>query len=139
MSGPEKHRGRSAGVAFVFLWFAIGGAAHFFATSLETRIVPPYLPWHRTIVLVSGFFELLGAVGIVYRPTRRAAGIGLFALTVLVTPANIYMLQRADLFGIPTWILVARLPLQLALLLVIWWSTITRIREARTPIAIDAV
>jgi uncharacterized membrane protein len=49
------------------------------------------------------------------------------------------MLQRADLFGIPTWILVARLPLQLALLLVIWWSTITRIREARTPIAIDAV
>jgi uncharacterized membrane protein len=116
--------GRSTGVAFVFLWFAIGGAAHFLATSVEAKIVPPYLPSHRTIVLVTGFFELLGAAGLLYRPTRRAAGIGLFALTVLVTPANVYMLQRPDLFGLPIWVLIARLPLQLVLLTMIWWSTI---------------
>jgi uncharacterized membrane protein len=119
-----KRLGRSAGVAFVFLWFAIGGAAHFLATSMEARIVPPYLPWHRTIVLVTGVFELLGAAGLLYRPTRRAAGIGLFALTILVTPANVYMLQRHDSFAIPLWILIARLPMQAALLAVIWWSTI---------------
>jgi len=119
-----KNLGRRAGVAFVFLWFALGGAAHFLATNLEAKIVPPYLPWHRAIVLLTGAFELLGAAGVLYRPTRRAAGIGLFALTVLVTPANIYMLQRPDLFGIPLWILIARLPLQLGLLAVIWWSTI---------------
>jgi uncharacterized membrane protein len=116
--------GRRVGVAFVFLWFSVGGAAHFLATNLEARIVPPYLPWHRAIVLWSGVFELLGAAGLLYRPSRRAAGIGLFALTVSVTPANIYMLQRPDLFGIPVWILVARLPLQVLLLAVIWWSTI---------------
>jgi uncharacterized membrane protein len=119
-----KQLGRSTGVAFVFLWFAIGGAAHFLATSVEAKIVPPYLPSHRTIVLVTGFFELLGAAGLLYRPTRRAAGIGLFALTVLVTPANVYMLQRPDLFGLPIWVLIARLPLQLVLLTMIWWSTI---------------
>jgi uncharacterized membrane protein len=121
-----KHSGRSAGVAFVFLWFAIGGAAHFLATDVEVRIVPPYLPWHRTIVLVSGFFELAGAAALLHGSSRRAAGIGLFALTVLVTPANVYMLQRPDLFGIPTWILIARLPLQAGLLVLIWWSTIER-------------
>jgi uncharacterized membrane protein len=66
---------------------------------------------------------LLGAAGVIYRPTRRMAGLGLFALTILVTPANIYMLQRPDLFGIPVWVLIARLPLQLALLALIWWST----------------
>jgi uncharacterized membrane protein len=33
------------------------------------------------------------------------------------------MLQRPDLFGIPVWILIARLPLQIALLALIWWST----------------
>jgi uncharacterized membrane protein len=91
---------------------------------MEARIVPPYLPWHRTIVLVTGVFELLGAAGLLYRPTRRAAGIGLFALTILVTPANVYMLQRHDSFAIPLWILIARLPMQAALLAVIWWSTI---------------
>ena len=61
---------------------------------------------------------------LLYRPTRRAAGIGLFALTILVTPANVYMLQQHDSFAIPLWILIARLPMQAALLAVIWWSTI---------------
>jgi len=59
-------------------------------------IMPPYIPWPRTAVLVSGVFELLGAFGILYRPTRRAAGIGLLALTIAVTPANIFMAQHPD-------------------------------------------
>ena len=33
------------------------------------------------------------------------------------------MLQRHDLFDFPMWLLVARLPLQAALLALIWWST----------------
>ena len=111
------------GVAFVFLWFLIGGIAHFVATDTEIRIVPPYIPWPRAAVLVSGVFELLGAVGLLWRPTRRAAGLGLFALTIAVTPVHIYMLQRADLFPIPYWALVLRLPLQVALLALIAWST----------------
>jgi len=112
------------GRGFVFLWFLIGGIAHFDATNLEMRIVPPYIPWPHTTVLISGVFELLGASGLLFRPTRRAAAVGLFALTISVTPANIYMLQRADLFAVPYWALIARLPLQLALLALIWWSTI---------------
>jgi uncharacterized membrane protein len=113
------------GLGFVFLWFSIGGIAHFAATNLEkTRIVPPYIPWPHVTVLISGVFELLGAGGLLFQPTRRAAGIGLFALTISVTPANVYMLQSADMFGVPYWALVARLPLQVALLALIWWSTI---------------
>ena len=47
---------------------------------------------------MSGVFELLGAVGLMARPTRRAAGIGLFVLTILVTPANLYMWRRPSFF-----------------------------------------
>jgi uncharacterized membrane protein len=111
------------GIGFVFLWFLIGGVAHFAATNLEMRIVPPYIPWPHATVLISGVFELLGALGLVFQPTRRIAALGLFALTIAVTPANIYMLQRADMFAVPYWALVARLPLQVALLALIWWST----------------
>jgi uncharacterized membrane protein len=117
-------RSKLLGLTVVFLWFLIGGIAHFAVTDLEMRIMPPYIPWPHAAVLASGWFELLGAAGLLYQPTRRAAGVGLFALTISVTPANIYMLQRADLFAVPYWVLVLRLPLQVALLALIWWSTI---------------
>jgi len=116
-------RPRSVGLGFVFLWFFIGGIAHFAATDLEQSIVPPYIPWPHTAVLVSGIFELLGAAGLLYRPARRAAGIGLCLLTIAVTPANVYMLQHPELFHAPHWLLVARLPLQVGLLILIAWCT----------------
>ena len=117
---------RRAGLGVVFLWFMIGGVAHFSLTALEMRIVPPAIPWPRAAVLISGVFELLGAVGILIPATRRAAGIGLFLLTLAVTPANVYMLQHAELFSVARWALIARLPFQAALLALVLWSTWTR-------------
>jgi uncharacterized membrane protein len=111
------------GLSFVFLWFFVGGIMHFAATDLEVSIVPPWIPWPRAAVLVSGVLELAGALGIAIPLTRKTAGVGLFLLTLAVTPANIYMLQRPEMFGIPVWMLWLRLPLQLALLWLILWST----------------
>ena len=111
-----------AAVTFVFLWFFIGGIAHFVFTEAEMRIVPPYIPWPRGAVLVSGVFELVGAVGLLWPPTRRLAAWGLFALTLAVTPAHLYMLRQPELFSsVPYWALVLRLPLQVALLALIAW------------------
>lgn len=116
-------RWRIAGIGCVFVWFLIGGVAHFVFTEIEMRIVPPYIPWPRAAVLVSGVFELLGACGLLWQRTRRAAGIGLFLLTLAVTPCHVYMLQRPELFEVPYWALVLRLPVQAALLALIAWST----------------
>ncbi|QJD92454.1 hypothetical protein HH213_21565 [Duganella dendranthematis] len=116
-------KGQIAGLAFVFIWFFVGGIMHFVATDTEARIVPPYIPWPVAAVLVSGVFELLGAAGILIGRTRRAAGVGLFLLTLAVTPAHIYMLQRPELFPVPLWALWLRLPIQAALLWLIAWST----------------
>ncbi|WP_308925246.1 hypothetical protein [Janthinobacterium sp. J1-1] len=122
---------QAAGLCFVFLWFFIGGIMHFVATGTEASIVPPWMPWPVAAVLISGVFELLGAVGILYPPTRKAAGIGLFLLTIAVTPAHFYMLQRPELFPVPLWALWLRLPVQLGLLWLIWWST-WRVRRRRS-------
>jgi len=118
-------RWRIAGLGFVFIWFFLGGIAHFTATRTEMRIVPPYISWPHAAVLASGVFELLGAAGLLWYRSRRAAGIGLFLLTLAVTPAHIYMLQRPELFGVPYWALVLRLPVQVALLALMAWSTAT--------------
>ncbi|WP_144630613.1 hypothetical protein [Bordetella genomosp. 13] len=115
---------RKLALAFVFFWFFIGGIAHFAATDIEMRIVPPWVPWPREAVLLTGVFELLGAFGVLWRRSRRAAGWGLVLLTIAVTPANVFMLQHAaDFSSVPYWALVARLPLQAALLALIFWCT----------------
>jgi uncharacterized membrane protein len=118
-------RAKLAGLVFVFLWFLLGGIAHFMATDIEMRIVPPYIKWPHAAVLITGAFALMGAAGLLWRRTRRTAAYGLFMLTILVTPANIYMLQKSELFAVPLWMLIARLPLQLALLVLIIWSSST--------------
>ncbi len=117
------HWPRRIALGFVFLWFLIGGIAHFALTELEMRIVPPMLPSPRAMVLVSGVLELVGAAGLLWERTRRAAGLGLIVLTLAVTPANVYMLMNHDAWNVPLWALVLRLPLQLVLLWLIWWST----------------
>ena len=115
---------RRVALGIVFLWFAIGGVAHFVATDAFVSIVPPYVPMPRGAVLLSGVLELLGAVGLLLPRTRRAAGIGLCLLTLAVTPANVHMLQNAaDYPDIPYWVLLVRLPLQVALLATIAWAS----------------
>jgi len=119
-NGPMAKR---VALGFVFFWFLIGGVAHFAFTSAEMRIVPPWVPWPREVVWLTGVAELLGAAGLLWPRTRRAAGWGLLALTVAVTPANVYMLQQAEQFpGVPYWAMVARLPLQVVLLGLIAWG-----------------
>ena len=130
---PSRDGARRIGRGVVFLWFLIGGIAHFVATETELRLMPPYIPSPLAALWVSGVFELIGAVGVVFLRTRRAAGIGLFVLTICVTPVHVYMLQRPDLFTVPYWALVLRLPLQVAVLALIAWSTAPWFRTVAKP------
>lgn len=127
MPPPRLTTGQRIALGFVFVFFLVGGIAHFAATELEMRILPPWVPWPRATILLFGVFELLGAAGLLLPRVRRWAGWGLFLLTIAVTPANVYMLTHHELFPrIPEWLLVLRLPLQLVLLWLIWWSTHAR-------------
>lgn len=122
-AAPLPYRKR-IGLAIVFAWFLIGGFGHFAAPEFFLKIVPPALPLRLEAVYLSGAFELLGALCLLHRRTRRAAGIGLVLLTVAVTPANIYMWLHPELFpAIPAPLLGWRLVLQVALIACIGWST----------------
>ena len=84
-------------------------------------MVPRWLPAPLLLVQVSGVCELAGAAGLLWPPTRRAAGWGLLALLVAVFPANVEMLRAAHGHGAPGWqqaVLWLRLPLQP---LLGWW------------------
>jgi uncharacterized membrane protein len=117
-------KAKLAGLAFVFLWFFVGGLGHFAATGFFVGIVPPYIPWPLAVVYISGVFELLGAFGLIARATRPWAGLGLLLLIVCVSPANIYMWQHPQLFPqFPPLLLGLRLVIQVGLMVLVWWST----------------
>ena len=113
------------------------GVLHFIRPEFFTRIMPAYLPWHVTLVYVSGFFEMAGGAGLLIPPVRRIAGYGLLALLVSVFPANINMAVNAGEFADigPAWAFWARLPLQPVLMLLVWWSTLhaATSRSPHTP------
>jgi uncharacterized membrane protein len=102
-------------------FYVIAGSAHFLRPDMYLRIVPPYVPWDLPVVYVSGFFEILGGLGLLIPRTRRAAAWGLIALLIAVFPANLYMATNpieAGAASIAPALRWGRLPLQLVF---IWW------------------
>lgn len=102
-------------------FFTIGGVLHFVLPDAYMRIMPPWLPAHHALVLVSGACEIAGGLGILHASTRRIAGWGLIALSIAVLPANLQMALNYQQAGAPAWqlaLLWLRLPLQG---LLIWW------------------
>jgi uncharacterized membrane protein len=101
------------------------GTLHFVTPAPFVKIVPDYLPAHLEIVYISGFFEILGGIGLLVPFVSQAAAWGLIALFIAVFPANIYMAVNNIDIGIPLepWMLWARLPLQGVLIAWAWWLT----------------
>jgi uncharacterized membrane protein len=98
--------------------FVGAGLLHFLHPAPYLRIMPPWLPAPRLLVLLSGAAEVAGGLGLLLPATRRAAAWGLLALLVAVFPANVYMLQIHEQLHLPAWALWVRLPLQPLLM---WW------------------
>jgi uncharacterized membrane protein len=115
--------------------FYVGaGTLHFLRPEFYLKIVPPYIPWHLAMVQISGFFEILGGLGLLIPRTRRAAAWGLVALLIAVFPANLYMATNPVEAGATTiapalrW---GRLPLQLLLIWWVLWCTRLKSKPAR--------
>jgi uncharacterized membrane protein len=110
--------------------FILAGLNHFRSPRMYRAIMPPYLPWHNSLVALSGAAEVaLGALALVPQ-WRRPAGWGLIALLVAVFPANLHMALHADRYArIPAWLLWCRLPLQAVLIAGVHWCTMAQDRE----------
>lgn len=117
-----KIRSVLRGLAAMF--FIVAGTFHFLKPDLYMRIIPPYLPAPQLLVIVSGFAEIVGGLGLLIRPRRCAAGWGLITLLVAVFPANIYMAYHPGQFHFASWLLWARLPLQIVFIAWVWFAAI---------------
>lgn len=111
----------------LFAFFMIvAGISHFIIPYTYVKIVPPQLPYPEAIVYISGFFEILGGIGLLVPPTSQAAAWGLLVLIIAVYPANINMaVNHIHLDNIPdgNWFQAIRLPFQFVLIAWAYWLT----------------
>ncbi len=98
------------------------GTDHWLTTERYLPMMPPWIGFHRELVLLTGAAEIAGAFALLVPRLRRLAGWCLAVYFVAVFPANVHnMLTGPTLPGLPEadWYYRVRLAFQP---LFIWWA-----------------
>ena len=98
----------------------LAGILHFIIPKFYLKIMPPYLPATKILVLLSGIAEIICGLLLIFPSTQMLGSYLTIALLIAVFPANIemtrkYYLRKKKGF----WLTLLRLPLQI---LLIWWA-----------------
>ena len=111
-------------IVIMSIFYAGVGINHFTNPLWYVKIVPPVLPYKLALVYISGFFEILFGVLLLFPAFRYIAGWGLILLLIAVFPANIYLAQPNGA-ALNTTPLIAwgRLPFQFVFIAIAYWHT----------------
>jgi uncharacterized membrane protein len=133
ISESPRISARSSSRIVLAILFVVAGTMHFVIPGSYVRIMPPYVPLPREMVLLSGACEIAGGAGLLISRVRRWAGLGLVLLLLAVWPANLQMWLNARAGHQPAWaqvLLFLRLPLQIVLILWVWRASHPRTATA---------
>ena len=98
------------------------GIKHFTNVDWFIQIMPPYMPFHKEFVYLSGILEIVFGVMLLFEKTRFLAGWGLILLLIAVFPANIYLAQtNGAAMGTSAIIAWGRLPFQGVFIALAYW------------------
>ncbi len=111
------------------IFMIVAGTMHFVNPDFFLKIMPPYLPLHRELVLASGACEILLGVMLLIPQCSHLAAWGIIALLIAVFPANIHLYQNQKILPASPILHLLRLPLQGFFILWAYWHT----RPAREP------
>jgi uncharacterized membrane protein len=84
------------GLSLFFIFTAIG---HFIKTEEMAVMLPPVVPNRVEIILVTGVFELLSAIGVWIPRLRKITGLRIMLMLIGVLSANIYSAIHGVDFG----------------------------------------
>ena len=100
-------------------FFVLAGARHFITPEYYMKLMPSYLPAHLILIYTSGFFAILGGVGLMIPRLKSFSAWGLMVLLLAVLPANINMwTNNIELPNAltPNWYILLRILLQFILI-----------------------
>jgi len=109
------------GPAYIYI-----GVRHFTEPNFFLSIMPNYMSFHLELVYLSGFFEILFGLMLLFKKYRVLAAKGLILLLIAVFPANIYLTQSSlalSILDITQETAIIRLPFQVLFILFAYWFT----------------
>lgn len=100
--------------------YILAGIFHFIKPKIYMRIMPRFIPNHKAMVYWSGVAEIALGIGLCFAITKTLAIYGIIVMLIVFLSVHFYMLSNKKAgAGVPTWILVFRLPLQFGLM---YWA-----------------
>ena len=100
--------------------YIIAGIFHFIKPKVYKSIIPSYIPFPKTMVLLSGIAEIILGISILYDVTRTSALWCIIIMLILFFPVHLFMLtEKKFTKKIPKWVLLIRIPIQFVL---IYWA-----------------
>ena len=106
--------------------YIIIGIKHFTNLKFFMAIMPPYIPFHEELIYISGFFEVLFGLLLLFNKTRKIASWGIIILLICVFPANIYLYyseEAREILKITKDQALIRMPFQIPLILIAYWHS----------------
>ncbi|RDC56083.1 DoxX family membrane protein [Pedobacter chinensis] len=112
----------------IFLWiyalfYVLAGCNHFVSTKVYYAIMPGWLPAHEFLIYLSGAFEIILGILLIFSKTRKLASLLIILMLIAFIPVHVYMVEIAPfILGkiyITPFIAWMRLPFQL---LFIGWA-----------------
>ena len=106
------------------LFYTSIGIKHFINAEWFMQIMPPYLPYHKALIYLSGAFEIILGLMLLLKKTRFFAAWGLIVLLIAVFPANIYLAQtNGAAINISPVLAWGRLPFQAVFIALAFWHS----------------
>ena len=106
------------------LFYIYAGVKHFSESDYFLKIMPPYISYHLELVYISGAFEILLGIMLIFNKTRYLACWGLILLLIAIFPANIYLAQtNGNLLDISPIVAWGRLPFQAIFIGIAYWHS----------------
>ena len=106
--------------------YIIIGIKHFTDLNFFMAIMPPHIPFHKELIYISGFFEVLFGLLLLFHKTRKIASWGIIILLICVFPANIYLYfsdEAREILKITKEQALIRMPFQIPLILIAYWHS----------------
>ncbi|MBZ9651719.1 DoxX family protein [Psychroflexus montanilacus] len=102
------------------IMYAFAGIMHFIKPKAYIKVMPRYLKARKSLVLLSGVFEIALGVGLLFDATRSISALGIILMLIVFLLVHFNMLRgKKYAVGVPRWVLILRIPLQFVL---IWWA-----------------